>query len=76
MTPQDTIQCYTQNQIAGAAQATGRDALDANIIGKVIGAARHAFQQDGGAGGGAGGDGLFTQRRGAAGDEGEQGRRW
>jgi hypothetical protein len=33
---QQAIQCYTQNQIAGAAQATGRDPRKWDTLGKVI----------------------------------------
>ena len=49
---QQAIQCYTQNQIAGAAQATGRNARDqdAGGIAAVEGgtARRQSFEDDGG----------------------------
>lgn len=74
MAPQDAIQCYTQNQIAGAAQATGRDARGIEVVGEDTGAARHAFEQDGGARRGGGGDGLFARNRGGAKHQGGDGR--
>jgi len=47
---QQAIQCYTQNEIAGAAQATGRDPRKRRAVGQVVKggvAGREAFQNDG-----------------------------
>jgi hypothetical protein len=47
---QQAIQCYTQNEIAGAAQATGRDPRKWETLGKVIerrNTGCEAFEDDG-----------------------------
>lgn len=46
MPSQDSIQCYTQNQIASAAQATGRDALHIGMVREKSAAVRQAFEDN------------------------------
>ena len=76
---QQAIQCYTQNEIAGAAQATGRDPRKRLARRKVVEggvAGREAFEDDGLRAvfvqiGKAGGDRRFARTGAGARDEGE-----